>query len=80
VGLAKLQKLVNWVKVAFNNLHSRLQHVSTIIKPKKEDPRKETKFGATQVVNIIRQNWFLVDPIFQLLEFGDKKGEFFNRT
>ncbi len=39
-----------------------------ILKSKKEDPTKETKFGEAQVVDIIFRHWFLIDPIFQLLE------------
>ncbi len=36
VALAKLQKLVNWVHVVFNNLHSKLWDLSIAIKPKKK--------------------------------------------
>ncbi len=36
MALAKLQKLVNWVQVVFNNLHSRLWDLFAIIKPKKK--------------------------------------------
>jgi hypothetical protein len=71
VAFAKLQKLVNWAQVVFNNLHFRLRDLSTVVKPKKEDPGKETEFGATQVV-IIPQHWFLVNLIFQQLEFEDE--------
>jgi hypothetical protein len=64
VALAELQKLVNWAQVVFNNLHFRLRDLSTVVKLKKEDPRKETEFGATQVIVIIPQHWFLVNLTF----------------
>jgi len=35
VVLTKLQKPINWAQVVFNNLHSRLQDLTTIIKRKK---------------------------------------------
>jgi hypothetical protein len=63
VALIELQKLENRAQVVFNNLHSRLQDLSTVIKLKKKNPWKETKFGATQVKNIILPHWFLIDPI-----------------
>jgi len=32
VAFFELKKPINWVQVVFNNLHSKLQHLSTIIK------------------------------------------------
>jgi hypothetical protein len=63
-ALAELQKLVNWAQVVLNNLHSKLQDLSTTVKLKKEDPGKKTKFGATQVVDIIFRHWISINPTF----------------
>ncbi len=45
VAMAKLQKSINWAYVVFGNLHCKLWDLTTIIKLKKEDFGKETKFG-----------------------------------
>jgi hypothetical protein len=71
VALANLQKPINWAQVVFNNLHYRLWDLFATIKPKKR-PRREMEFGGAQVINIILQHWFPVDPTFQLSKFENK--------
>jgi hypothetical protein len=44
VAFIELQKLVNWAQILFNNLHSRLQDLSMVVKLKKN--HEETKFDA----------------------------------
>jgi hypothetical protein len=52
VALAKLGKSVNWAYILFSNLHSRLWifHNNQI---GKKNSRKDVKFGATFVVDVI---------------------------
>jgi hypothetical protein len=64
VALTELQKLVSWVQVVFNDLHSRMWDFSTVIKLKKRRPWEGDKIQCTQVVDIILQRWFPVDPTF----------------
>jgi hypothetical protein len=53
MALAELWKLKNWVQMVFSNLYSRLQDLSN---QKKENFGKDTKFDATQVLDIILQH------------------------
>ncbi len=53
---------VNWDVMVFNNLYNKLRDLST--STKLEASRDNIKFGATQVVDILLQNWVLVDPTF----------------
>jgi hypothetical protein len=66
-----------------------LWDLSTSTKPKKEEIGKDTKFGVdiilqNSVINIILQNWFLVDPIIHVLNFDEENKEdnslIFNKT
>lgn len=61
---------VNWFIIVFNNLYNRLRDLSTPIKPGAS--RDNTKFGATQVVDILFWNWFLINPTLILLESNEE--------
>ncbi len=75
VAIAELWKPVNWAQVIFNNLHIKLQDLSTTSKTKKENLGKEIEFGVAQVVDTILWHWLLVDPTFQLSKFENENEE-----
>jgi hypothetical protein len=58
--------------MVFNNLHSQLRDLSIIFKPIKENSSKEIKFGGAQLLNIILQHWFPINPNFQLSKSEDE--------
>jgi hypothetical protein len=62
---------VNWFVVVFNNFYSRLHDLFAPIRLGKTRDNIEFKFA--QVVNILLQNWFLVDTIFILLELDEEE-------
>ncbi len=73
VAFIELQKLVNWAQILFNNLHSRLQDLSMVVKLKKN--HEETKFDAAQVIDIILCNLFPIGPTFQIPKSNDEGEE-----
>lgn len=50
---------MNWFTIVFNNLYSRLWDLSTLTKIIAN--KDNIEFSAAQVVDILFQNWFLVD-------------------
>jgi len=63
--------MVNWSAIVFNNLYNKLWGLSA--PTKFSASRDNTKFGATQVVDIIFWNCFPIDLTFIWMELDEEK-------
>lgn len=70
VVLAKQGVKVNWSTIIFNNLYSKLWNLSPPTKPSAN--KDIIKFEIAQVVDIMFQNWVLVDSTLILLESNEE--------
>ncbi len=71
VLLVKQRVKVNWSAIVFNNLYNRLWGL--FAPTKFSASRDNTKFGTTQVVDILFWNCFLIDLIFIWMELDEEK-------
>jgi hypothetical protein len=65
VVLAKQGVMVNWSDVIFSNFYSKLWDLSALTKSNVS--KDNIEFKATQMVDILFQDWFLIDPTLILL-------------
>lgn len=70
VALVETKMHINLVGVVFNNIHSRLKDLGG---PHKFNVTKDAKFRGAQILDIVLQKWFLVDPNFQALGSKEDK-------
>jgi hypothetical protein len=61
VALAKIKMQINWAGVVFNNLHNKFRNLGG---PNKFNVTTDVKFEGAQILNILLQKWFPMDPSF----------------
>jgi hypothetical protein len=65
---------VNWSAIVFDNLYNRLQDLFAWTKP--STSRGNIEFIVAQVVDILFQNWFMVDLKFIILKSNEELPKF----